>query len=536
MKKLLLILLALIAWQPALAVELHPDPGMNTPGSAMLDPASGNLWTVSSGTAHGNSAKAMQMLMWMAPGVKAGRKFLVTYTVSGRTHGVVEAALGPTMTGSATGTWKNVPSTVADNFTTANGITSGVPVASTSSDETGAFRMFCGVGSPATNDGVVYPGLPGRSHLHTPWGNTQSLNPYADATYWRTHGSSTCGDWSAPTAPINRSAYWMPSMLDGVGNTVQPLVINQYYKSYPPSTSPCTTPADPLYVLGAGGACVNIPNSISMIAGYNFGTGLGGPADSLAGYWECEGAGTVSGNRSQHLSDFFHGGCALRGQGGNAANRGGIIAYKLVMQTCWDGVHSDSPDHRSHVNYAPTATAGPYGKCDDAHPYHFPAPSPQVFWLIDSNFVAGKWHLSSDEMVAGKVSADPGGTMHMDYTNAWSPTALNTWYTLCIAAHKSCSSGALGDGTGIKDGGTLASTHGPGDPDQMYAGPSPIPQGRYYPTSKAGIGRPIAANGTFSQVITASADGRISLIAIEDAAGFGFDGQVDNMSVTAVAN
>jgi hypothetical protein len=51
MKKLLTILLWLLAATPALATEYHPDPGMNTPGLAMLDPASPNLWTVSGGTA-----------------------------------------------------------------------------------------------------------------------------------------------------------------------------------------------------------------------------------------------------------------------------------------------------------------------------------------------------------------------------------------------------------------------------------------------------------------------------------------------------
>jgi hypothetical protein len=166
----------------------------------------------------------MQMLMWSAPGVKAGHNYLVTFTVSGMTHGVVEASLGRTMTGSVSAPY--VPAAgftaINDNFTTANGLTSAAthPPGGDSTDPVGAFRIFCAAGTPAANDPVVYPGLPGRSHLHTPWGNTQSLNPAGSYAFWRAHGGTTCGERSSKTSPLDRAAYWMPSMLDGAGNVV----------------------------------------------------------------------------------------------------------------------------------------------------------------------------------------------------------------------------------------------------------------------------------------------------------------------------
>jgi hypothetical protein len=267
---------------------------------------------------------------------------------------------------------------------------------------------------------------------------------------------------------------------------------------------------------------------LRYISGYDFATGHGGPAEGQFGFWQCWGGGTNAAGNHAHLSDFFHGGCAKRGQGGNAPGAGGVVLFGGLMANCWDGIYLDTPNHRSHVVMGTRPQPALLG-CPDDHPYVITPPQPGVYYEIDDNFVAGKWHLSSDEMVVGGVG-DPGGTMHMDFTNAWSPTVQNTWEVNCEDAHNSCA-GDIGDGTAIKDYGVLTSTGLAGNPDLMAAGTTPIPKARYYSTAKAGIGKPITSNGTYSQVITASADGRISLMAIEDAAGLGFDGQVDNMHV-----
>ena len=73
----------------------------------------------------------------------------------------------------------------------------------------------------------------------------------------------------------------------------------------------------------------------------------------------------------------------------------------------------------------------------------------QWHYTVDSNFRAGKWHLSSDEMVPG---APAGTTMHMDYWEAWSPLKA-VWEKNCINGHLTCASGDLGDTTEIKGAG-----------------------------------------------------------------------------------
>jgi hypothetical protein len=536
MKYLLLATSVLVA-SPALA-ELHPDPGMNTPSAAMLDPVTGgNPWTVSGGKANGNGAKASQMLMWVAP-TKAGHPYRVTFTVSGMTHGVVEATLGTTMTGTVAGSYVLAAgfTPIADTFTTSAGLAS-TSVDPATHDDLGAFRITCSLGTPSANDPVVYRGLPGRSHLHTPWGNTQALYPTANYAFYRTHGGTTCGNMFDPTHPIARQAYWMPSMLDGRGNAVQPLIVLQYYKREPAGSDDCTNTASSRYVPGAGGSCRSTPQGLVYISGYNAATGLGGPASFPgAGHWACNGKGTFSPSNpvSAHLKDFFHGGCAKRGQGGNAPNVGGMLGFEFVMAMCWDGVNLDTPDHRSHMSYGTRVNGTANNGCPNSHPFKISAPNPKVYWEIDDDFVAGKWHLSSDEMVSGMVSTEPGETMHMDFTNAWSPTVQAQWESTCEDNGTSCGSGDLGNGTEIKDGGILRATHSNGDPDRLASGAAPRPGGRYYSTAKAGIGKPITSNGTYTQIITAASDGKISLMAIEDATGAGFDGQVDDYHVVPV--
>ena len=156
---------------------------------------------------------------------------------------------------------------IADNFPTANGLqpawgdVNHLP-GSMGADPVGAFRMICGAGQILYDDPVVYPGQPGKSHLHQFYGN---LGVNANTTYasQRTTGGTTCGD---PTLPygVNRSGYWMPAMLDGAGNVVKPVYVAIYYKRIPASDPRCTR-SNP----GSIGNCVGIPTGIRWITGYN---------------------------------------------------------------------------------------------------------------------------------------------------------------------------------------------------------------------------------------------------------------------------
>jgi hypothetical protein len=72
----------------------------------------------------------------------------------------------------------------------------------------GAWRTTCTVSKMAWVDPIVFPGEPGRSHLHTFFGNT-GVDENSTFTSLISSGGSTCFGGLA-----NMSVYWVPSMID----------------------------------------------------------------------------------------------------------------------------------------------------------------------------------------------------------------------------------------------------------------------------------------------------------------------------------
>jgi hypothetical protein len=338
---------------------------------------------------------------------------------------------------------------IADNFDTATGLELtwyGAPGGTTnrggtppqSADDTGAFRMSCYAGQILKDDPIQFPNQPGASHPHQFWGNL-GANAFSTYQTLRATGDTTCG--GNPSAPINRTAYWMPAMLDGAGNYVKPDSIQTYYKQLPASDPNCKTLAK--------NGCVGLPNGLKFIWGFNMKTGTNGPTDpNSREYWAVSYQCLADETGTLAIDGVFR---SLDAAMKSGCPAGKILDLSFVAPGCWSG-DVDSADHRSHVQFASVATPVGYG-CDDAHPYLIPNWSGHVRFTTDANFAAGKWHFASDEMYPGAI---PGQTVHFDYDEAWSPTVKATWQQYCIDAHKACSNGDLGNGTGIKSGVTSA--------------------------------------------------------------------------------
>jgi hypothetical protein len=97
---------------------------------------------------------------------------------------------------------------------------------SASGDGTGAFRTVCEFSHMAFDDPIVYPGQPGKSHLHVFFGNT-GTNANSTAASIANTGNSTCRGGT-----INRSGYWAPAMIDTLdGTPVTPQSMIIYYKT-----------------------------------------------------------------------------------------------------------------------------------------------------------------------------------------------------------------------------------------------------------------------------------------------------------------
>src|SRR4029079_14950609 len=161
---------------------------------------------------------------------------------------------------------------VADNFHGTSGIErtsypagvgGGTPTPA--GDGAAAFRMFCTAGQLVRDDPLVSPGQPGVSHLHQFFGNS-GTNASSNYQSLRASGGTTCGQSSTP---FNRSAYWFPAMLDGVGHVVKPDSIKLYYKRNSASDPMCRPLSSQYQSLGQ---CVDLPNGIRYVFGYNMKT------------------------------------------------------------------------------------------------------------------------------------------------------------------------------------------------------------------------------------------------------------------------
>jgi hypothetical protein len=254
---------------------------------------------------------------------------------------------------------------VPDNFDNSAWLQAG-ETPHVSPDEVGAFRFTCGAGQLAKDDPIVYPGLPGVSHLHQFFGNT-GTNAFTTYQTLRTTGGSTCTNGSSGTWPglpgpsttesPQRSAYWMPAMLDGAGNAVKPDWMKSYYKQRPASDPLCANTSDPsnIYVAGPSiGQCIGMPNGIRFILGYNMKTGTGGPlstnqnADS--DYWritfDCNSSDPTA-NEQSYLPAPMHsikevvdsGRCPI----------GAWFRTAVVFPPCWDGHNLDVADHQPRI-------------------------------------------------------------------------------------------------------------------------------------------------------------------------------------------
>jgi hypothetical protein len=306
---------------------------------------------------------------------------------------------------------------------------------SNNGNDLGAFRFQCTPGPLAYNDPIVFPGQSGKSHLHQAFGNTTSL--YADSNYeaLRSRGKSTCQDPNAP--PANRSGYWIPALLNGLGYVIQPDAITIYYKRWPVTDFHCGAKGGfpTTFNVGAS-ACTAVPNGMRFIMGFNMlnpGQAPTGAVQFLCG---------------EQMANFETMTQALDRCRAISASTGGIthLIARMEAPDCWNGHDLDSADHRTHVAYASYGDWG-YRKCDIAHPIAIPTFTMTVNYTILPGDNTKLWQFSSDAMVAG---AAPGTTFHGDFFSAWAPFVRGKWENNCLNKDLDCQSGQVGDGFGIR--------------------------------------------------------------------------------------
>ena len=300
------------------------------------------------------------------------------------------------------------PPSIASNFDVGSELHNASVPQSALPDPAGAFRFICGPGQVLADDPIVFPGQPGRSHLHQFYGNT-SANAFSTYESLRKGGESTC------MSKVNRSAYWMPAMLDGKGDVVRPDYVSIYYKRFPDDSPLCSERAK---------ACVRVPRGLRFIMGRNM-LKLNQPptgnfhflCESKAGY--------------KLLADALQN-CLV----------GKHLIAVIDAPMCWDGKHADSPDHQTHMSYQIDSHKG-YPMCPSTHPFRIPTFTLSAAYRIEASDSPRDWMFSSDAMAPN----DPvGSTFHADWFGAWDDRVMAIWTENCINKQLNCSDGILGNG------------------------------------------------------------------------------------------
>ncbi|WP_320067397.1 DUF1996 domain-containing protein [Micromonospora sp. RTGN7] len=243
------------------------------------------------------------------------------------------------------------------------------------------FNATCTYSHSKKDDPIVFPGLPGASHMHSFFGNRSTdANTTTESLFANT--ATSCG----PTQ--DKSAYWVPTLYEH-GVALEPSgTFVVYYGS---------RLADPTKT-------VPFPQGFRMIAG-DAKKQVPTPAGAANQFW-CAGAGGEIGRSA----DGNWPRCAP------TAN----LNYQLVFQDCWDGVHLDSPDHKSHVAYSTNGT------CSGA----FPVAIPNISFVFA--------YPTSGSADGFTLASGMASSMHGDSFFAWDNAALGHRVKDCIVQKAKC--------------------------------------------------------------------------------------------------
>lgn len=275
----------------------------------------------------------------------------------------------------------------------------------------GEFRVSCLPSHMSNDDPLLYPNQQGAAHHHTFYGNT-SVNYKSDMMSFATTGNSTCSG-----GIMNRSAYWVPSMIDT--NTNTPLLPMDgaifYYKVGSLDGSLITAP----------------PKGLRMITGDMTAKG---PSEKPGAMFTC--INPVLGNSNgipwtKHIPN-----CPV----------GNYLEMAETFPQCWDGKNLDSPNHQDHMAFPSRreGTAPPNDfYCPATHPVPIPEVSIHLKFTVSKANQTQSWRLSSDNY---PTTLAGGYSSHADWVNGWDQEILKGIVKNCLNGKKDGHAHLLCDG------------------------------------------------------------------------------------------
>ncbi|MHA6761056.1 DUF1996 domain-containing protein [Streptacidiphilus sp. PAMC 29251] len=224
-----------------------------------------------------------------------------------------------------------------------------------------------------SDDPIVYPGQPGASHNHTFIGNRGTDADSTPASL-RAGGGTSCQDQG------DTSGYWFPTLYQN-DKVVNPTTVTVYYKS---GVKDYRT-------------VMPFPQGFRLIVG-----DMHTPsAADFKGNWRC-------GNQ---VSDTFPSSCPA----------GSSLVVHLQAPSCWDGIHLDTADHRSHMAYPVK------GVCPAAFPVPLPMLEIKVPYQLPGGSTAGL-----------RYSSGASYSFHYDFMNGWQQPRLEQLVAHCINGGRQC--------------------------------------------------------------------------------------------------
>lgn len=262
----------------------------------------------------------------------------------------------------------------------------------------GQFRTQCSFSHFNYDDPLVFPGQPGKAHLHMYFGNTQAN---ADSTYrsLRDGGSSSCNGFEG-----NRSAYWIPAVFDASGNARIPSRIELYYKSHDRAFEIVQKP----------------PEGLGMVAGQ--------AATSPFIKWACQETGAQGANLNRPIQQ-------QQNTIPSCSKTSTLLAHIQFPQCLSGSISETSGNSTNQMTYP---NNGYYSKSCPAGSQIITSIEYFIAWNPDNHDgQTQNWWLSSDVKPDGTRAAN-GSTLHGDWFGAWNPAVMDQIHESCVARLAEC--------------------------------------------------------------------------------------------------
>ena len=275
--------------------------------------------------------------------------------------------------------------------------------------QNGAFRARCGFGEMKAIDPAVYPGASKAPHMHAFFGGS-SVTPYTSRNDLLSTGSTCAGQ------AVNRSLYWIPTMLEDVGGRTRTVEFSDflaYYKSSINKFKPNNT--NPYAIFPS-----RLSNSwlrLEMVAhqGEN------------QAEWRCDGNNTAYSSMPTHCKDKLN----VQFWFPQCLNTGAQPENDDAVYSNGKSRYHSATDQAKWLRYADKRRYSTANGCPSGWE-RIPGLSLSVSWKVSGNSNMRSWRLSSDH------GARPGSTIHGDFINGWDPNRAQEWYSECLLPSRDC--------------------------------------------------------------------------------------------------